>query len=241
MSHRLILLVIAIASAPCVATAAERTWQARFEARYGPFRIADLTLTATEDDTRYSAAGTVLRTTLISLIRDFHFDLRVEGRRNGADFTPDRFFGDLDTGHRQVRVEMHYDRGVPVIDRLAPEEPQRAYSLEAANQGGTVDMLTALFRVARPRPVAELCGWSVDLFDGRRRSRLVLEPARTQDGESRCQGEYRRLAGYAPQDLEDYDHMPFVVTFRPDAAGNWLLTRIDTQTPYGRMRILRLN
>jgi hypothetical protein len=135
---------------------------------------------------------------------------------------------------------MHYSGGVPVIDRIAPAEPQNDWSLDAANQGGTVDLLTALFRAARPRPRDALCDWSLDLFDGRRRSRLTLGPIEGHRNSLTCAGEYRRLAGYPPEDLASYDHMPFRLTFEPGDAGNWLLTRIDTQTPYGRMRILRL-
>lgn len=210
-----------------------------FEVRYGPFHLADITLSAHETTRTYAAEGHVASAGLIRLIRDFHFDLSVTGTRHEAAFQPDHFVGDLDTGRRSVQVEMTYPGGVPTILSIAPPEPPGPWRIEATDQTGTIDPLTALYRITRPRALPDLCDWSTDLYDGRRRARLTLAPAQSDHDLMRCQGTYQRVAGYSPDELRDYQVLAFELWFAPTATSEWQLTRAATHTPYGVMRINR--
>ena len=178
-------------------TAPAQAFEARFEVRYGPLRPAEVTLSATETAQGYTAEGHVASSGVVGLLRPFHFDLQAEGTREGDSLRPGRFVGDLDTGRRQHRVTMTYDAGVPRIEAIAPEEAPTDWTLDPATQGGTLDPLSALYRLARPQQGAP-CNRVIDLFDGRRRSRLRLEVPRINSRAAQCDGAYERVAGYAP-------------------------------------------
>ena len=233
----LAVLALLLLSAP--AARAQDAMMAAFEVRYGLFHIADIAVTANEDAESYEATGRVTGAGLVRYVRDFHFDLAVQGHRSGGTYAPSLYHGDADTGRRQVQVDMRYQQGAPEILRIAPPETPGPWSISAADQTGTDDPLTALFRVIRPRPREALCGWSVDLFDGRRRARLTLDPPQTEGDSITCDGTYQRVAGYSPIELADYTALPFALVFQSDTGEDWHLTRMVTQTPYGRMRILR--
>lgn len=223
----------------CGPGAAETESVHLFEVRFGVFRPAEITLQSAESPETYSAAVHVASAGIIGLLREFHFDLSVQGHRNSGEFWPDHSIGDADTGHRQVQAEMRYVNGTPTIVTIAPPEAHQPWSIDAADQTGTVDQLTALYRIVRAQPRAEVCDWSVDVFDGRRRARVVLDPASLVDGKLVCNGAYIRTAGYSPDDLAARSSYSFSVSYEPTETGEWWLTGAETQTPYGRMRILR--
>ncbi len=239
MPRRRVVVLLVLLAMPAPNARAQTDLDTAFEVRYGLFHIADVTLAAHQDPSAYRVTGVVTSAGLVRYVRDFHFDLSVEGGHDGVVFRPAHYVGDMDTGRRQVQVEMLYPQDTPEILRIAPEEPTGPWTIAAADQTGAVDPLTALYRVIRPRLRDELCGWAVDLFDGRRRSRLTLDPAQPRGDTITCVGAYQRVAGYAPAELADYTALPFALVFQPDTGDEWHLTRMVTQTPYGRMRIVR--
>ena len=115
---------------------------------------------------------------------------------------------------------MAYKAGVPQVKSYNPPRPPRAEDISPATQGGTVDPLTALFAVLRTVPEAEACMAKLVMFDGRRRSQVVLTaPQRTDDGIT-CRGEYRRLEGFSPEDMAEKSRFPFTLTYRAAGDGN---------------------
>jgi len=212
-----------------------------FDVRYGLFRPAQVHLAITDDPQSYAASGLVRSSGLLGLLRPFHFDLRTEGARDGDTLRPQTYIGDMDTGWRQVQVDMQYINGVPQIRHIAPDEPHHPWSLTPDDMAGTVDLMTALYRVARPQPRDALCDWSLETFDGRRHARLALQPAR-EDPDGRrvtCEAAYIRVAGYSPADMADRLSYPFTLTYAETSTDAWQLMQAVAQTPYGRVRILR--
>lgn len=212
--------------------------EARFEVRYGILHVADVTVLATEGAQDYAAEGHVVTTGLVGLLREVHLDLSVEGTRQGDSLRPRHYRGDVDTGRRQIQSELAYDAGVPRILALAPPEPAHPWDIAAADQGGTLDPMSALYTLLRPRAETP-CGQVLDLFDGRRHSRLRVEAAHVSGDAAQCSGAYIRVGGYSPTELQDYQALAFSLDYQRDADGDWQLARIVTHTPYGRMRVIR--
>ncbi len=211
---------------------------AHFDVRFGPLRVAEIMMSAVETDSAYSAAGRVTSAGLAGAFRTVRFDLAAEGRRRGDGFLPLAYREDVDTGRRTSIVDMVYPNGAPVVLRISPETESEPWDVDPAGQRGTTDPMSALYRLVRPRPYDALCDWELAVFDGRRRSSLALGPVETGQGRAWCYGEYRRVAGFAPEDMEERRSFPFFVEFVEGADGDWRLTRAETQTLYGRVRIL---
>lgn len=208
-------------------------------ARFGLLRIAEITLTAREDGRAYTLAARAIGAGLVAAFSDVHFDLSAEGEVLRAGWRPRRFVGDFDTGRRQVQVVMRWPEGVPVIDAIAPDEPLADWSLNPALQGDALDPLTAFWQLVRPRPRDELCGWSVDLYDGRRRARLDLRPGQGDGETMTCDGAYQRIGGYSPRELADRGpSSPFTLTFLPVAPDRWQMAEAVVTTRLGRVRVV---
>jgi len=232
----LILALMALSAAP--APAQDATSLA-LTARFGLFKVAEITLDARESDGAYALQARAVGAGLVAAFRDVHFDLNTEGERYHDDWLPRRFVGDTDTGRRQVRVTMRWPQGIPVIDAISPDEPVTEWSLDPALQGDALDPLTAFWRLLRPRPRGELCGWSVDLYDGRRRARLVLHPGQGDPGVMTCGGAYQRIGGYSARELDERGpSSPFSLTFHPRTPDHWYLTEAVVVTRQGRVRVL---
>lgn len=233
------LVVLVMLSGLATGARAQETLTMGFDIRYGPLRPAEIAVHAQMDAETYSVRADVESTGIVGLIRDFHFRLATIGTRDDAGFDPQRFNGDINTGWHHSRVDLRYADGLPQVISLSPPVAQAEWALDPATQGGTVDPLTALFMLARPRARGALCGISVEMFDGRRRGRLSLAAPIADGASLRCAGVYRRVGGFAPEDMVSFDRLAFDVVFETDAEGLWHLMRGSTQTPYGRMRFRR--
>lgn len=211
---------------------------ARFDVRFGPLRVAEIVIAATETGDAYAAAGRVTGAGLAGAFRDIHFDMAAEGRRDGPHLVPLTYREDVNTGRRASRVALRYVDGLPVVVSALPVRATRDWDIDPAEQPGTIDPMSALYRLARPRPLAELCNWSVAVFDGRRRSSLSLDVAEADGASLLCEGRYARIAGFPPEAMAERGVFPFTAEYRRLPDGDWRLTRVVAQTLYGRVRII---
>ena len=235
-----VLRLVLIACLMPASALAQEDIIARYQVRFGPLRVADVMFQATETDSAYAAAGRVTSAGLAGAFRDIRFALSSQGWRDGTGPVPHFYREDVDTGRRVSEVEISYLSGIPSVQRIMPDPPPAAWDLSPEDQAGTLDPMSALYILARPRPLARLCDWSVAVFDGRRRSVLRLDPAETDGQDATCEGAYQRVAGFPPEDMAERRVFPFQATFTAMANGDWRLTRVETQTLYGRVRILLL-
>jgi hypothetical protein len=126
-------------------------------------------------------------------------------------------------------TEIDWQEGTPTRVLV---EPPRSTAPDPARQGGTLDPVSASYVVLRDAPPSDICGTTIDVFDGSRRSRLQLAaPVATEDGVA-CDGAYSRLQGEA-HSLSDQREYPFRLFFRPAGADLMALDRIETETRIG--------
>ena len=217
---------------------AEDSLTARFDVRFGPLRVAEIVIAMTETDSAYAAAGRVTGAGLAGAFGNIHFDMAAEGRRDGARLLPLIYREDVNTGRRASRVTLAYEDGQPVIVSALPVRAARDWDIDPADQTDTIDPMSALYRLARPRPLAPLCGWSVAVFDGRRRSSLTLDAAEGTGDSVVCEGRYTRRAGFPPEAMAERRVFPFTAEYSRGPDGDWRLTRMVAQTLYGRVRII---
>ena len=198
-----------------------------------------LAFSGEQRDGRYATSGRLESAGLVGLIRDVRYDAAARGRVAGGRYVPQSYREDTDTGRRQSSAVMTYRNGVPQVKEYSPPRDPDEEDLDPRGQGGTIDPMTALWGLLRDVPEAEVCRFSANLFDGARRTRISLGNPRRQDGRIACAGEYRRVAGYTPEDMAEKTVFPFQATYGPAGGGRWHVERIETETLFGRATLVR--
>lgn len=232
-------LAATLAGTQAAPAAGVRT-DAGFSVSIRGFTAARLELRGWADDQAYDVAGTLASAGLLGWVKHIRYDATARGRIAAAGPVPSRYTEKADTGKRQSQAVMAYRGGVPQVKSYDPPRPPRTEDIDPATQGGTVDPLTALYMVLRDLPAAQACNLRLTLFDGRRRSQVVLGPAATDDrGRIACDGEYRRLQGFTPEDMAEKSSFPFRLTYGDAGGGLVHVTEISMDTLYGKGRMIR--
>lgn len=202
-------------------------------------RAAAVEVEAERRGNGYRARLRVETTGLGSAIRRVRFEARAEGRLRAGGPAPLRYAEDADTGKRKTHSLIEYRSGVPVVVEYRAERDHRLTTVDPATQGGTLDPMTSLWWVMRDVPVAEACKAAVITFDGRRRSQTRLLGAEAQGDRLVCRGEYRRLEGFAPDDMAERQRFPFRLTYAPIPDGRMRVVEASLDTQYGTARLIR--
>lgn len=211
-----------------------------FDVTLKGLRAATLRLDGTEGDGRYAVTGRLESRGLAAMVRKVRFDAQVQGTV-AADgrLRPASYAEQTDTGKRQSQAVIDYARGVPQVKVALPERKPRDWDVAPATQGGTVDPLTALYAVLRDVDAGQECNLGLRMFDGRRSSALTLAAPERDGDRVTCAGEYRRVAGFSPDDMAEKTRFPFRLTYAPGPDGRMRVVEVAMDTLYGSARMER--
>jgi hypothetical protein len=202
-------------------------------------RAGTLSFAGQDGDGRYAVTGRLESSGLVAMIRKVRYDGEVSGRTDGTRFTPERYVERADTGRRQSEAVMEYRRGVPQVKTYNPPREAGDGGLDPATQGGTVDPLTAMYAALRDVPQGQECNVRLVLFDGKRRSQVVVGPPQPAEGGVACAGEYRRLEGFSEKDMAEKTRFPFTAYLAPDEGGMMRVTQVRMDSLYGKATLTR--
>ncbi len=235
------LRVLALAAAllaPATAGSAENDSLTYTIYVYG-FKLGVLRLELAQTDSRYAAAGRVTTTGLMSKIAKFDFDGKVKGHRENSEYWPDEFSATIFNKSSESTVRMTYNSRTPKLVEYAPERAARETDVNPAKQHGAVDLISSAYMILRDVPREQLCGKSVQMFDGRRRSQIREgKPIITGD-KARCSGYYQRLAGFSESEMAEQTTFPFMLFYEMQKDGNYRLMSIETESVVGSAKMVR--
>ncbi|PPB80645.1 uncharacterized protein DUF3108 [Albidovulum inexpectatum] len=232
-------LVAAIAMALGGPATGQETFSAVFDLTLRGIHAGTLSVSGAIEGQSYAAAGVLKSGGLVALVRKVRYDARVQGTYRDGRFVPRQYVEDADTGKRKSRAVMDYVNGVPQLKKYDPPRKSRSGDIDPATQGGTVDPLTALFAALRDVPRAEACDLSLTLFDGKRRSQVRIGTPVTDGNGLRCNGEYRRLAGFSEKEMAEKTRFPFTMRLQPGPDGRMKVVEVSMDTIYGKGRLER--
>lgn len=225
-----------------LAAPAEGDTAARFDVRLLGVKVGQMTLAGRIRAGAYVVTSEFSTTGVAGRLARAGFDLSARGKVDARGFVPERYDEYIDTGRRKSSARLRYARGVPRITggTLASEAPDPGDTpLDPAREGGTLDPLTAMFAALHDQPAEALCRVNVTVFDGARRSEIVMA-ARSDagDGTVTCSGTYRRLGGFSARELERQTVFPFTVTYAP-GGGRMQARHVSMRSSYGKAELLR--
>ncbi|WP_097029809.1 DUF3108 domain-containing protein [Cereibacter ovatus] len=230
-----LIVVAALVAGP----ASAQTDKAAFDLVLRGIGAGTLSFSGTEEAGRYAVSGRLQSGGLLGMLRKVRYDAEARGGISGGLPAPLRYRESADTGKRQSNVEMSWRGGVPRVDAYDPPRDPRPYDVDPATQKGTVDPLTALYAVLRDVEPGKECRLSLDIFDGRRRTRLALAAPQAKGQGVTCTGEFLRIAGYSRKDMAEKTRFPFSLTYAPTAEGRMRVVEVATDTLYGRATLTR--
>lgn len=239
---RRVLLAAAIAVLPLalpLATQAQGSEQGIFDIYLRGVKAAQLGYSAVEQGGRYSAAAKLQTSGLIGWLRTVSYDAKSQGVISGREFRPSLYEEARNNDGEVRKARMAYRAGVPQGRELDPPRAQSELALDPAKQGGTLDVMTAIYAVLGAQPRDEVCQVDEHLFDGIRRSRITLGSPQVEGDTIRCTAEYRRIGGFKPDEMAERTVFPFQLTYEPAGDGKWHATRVDMETTYGRGSMVR--
>jgi hypothetical protein len=198
-------------------------------------RLGSLEIGSERVDNRYSAIGRFETAGLLGLL-DFFFDGQATGTiAPDGTVVPSRFVAASNSPRAFRHTRIDWRDGTPT---LVSVEPPRSTSPDPAEQTGTLDPVSAGFRLLSDAPEELICNTTVVVFDGSRRTRLTLAPAVEDGSLLSCAGRYARLEGEA-ESLADLREFTFHVDFRRSANGIASVQRIEVPTKFGNATIDR--
>lgn len=198
--------------------------------------LGTISLRAEQEGDAYEAFGVVTPSALVGALTRYAFDGRAVGRIDAdGRVTPVSFTADSTSPRATRRTEIEWRDGAPV--RVSVEPPRRRQA-DLANVVGALDPVSAGFALLRDAAPEQICASEVEVFDGSRRSRLVLREPVEAAGGFTCEGLYARIEG-EENTLAVDDETPFTVTFLPNGEGEVRLERIETRTRFGLAVISR--
>ncbi len=209
----------------------------------GGLRLGDLRVSTERDGARYRARAALATSGWLGAFVRFALDARAEGRVGAEGLEPERFTAQSQSSRRGERLlEIRYEGRRPVaVDATPPFDP-KPWEIEPSLQEGAADPLSAFLAAAASAPDTEPCDRVGDVFDGRRRYRVILSPVDAAGpagpGLRRCAGRYRRVAGFKPKFMARPD-IAFDVWFEPAADGGFAFLRAIGETPLGTAVIRR--
>ena len=134
---------------------------------------------------------------------------------------------------------MHWNGKKPVVDKYQPAREKRSYDIVPAKQTGTMDLLTAAYSTFKTTSADSLCNTVHDMFDGRRRSKLILAKPKISGKTATCAGTYKRVAGFSPSQMQKKVNFPFSLRYEQMDDGNYRFMEFTANATFGKIRATR--
>lgn len=223
-----------------IATASTANAVIRQQLKYGlylsGFRVGEISLSGVFTDTAYNIRGQMGGAGIGRAFVPARYSGSVSGFMKRRGLQPHEFSGRFDRGQKYFTVDISYKGDRPRVVTIFPEPAKRAYDLNFKQLRKTLDPITAAFTLFNGGKQSELCGRTVDIYEGRRLSRITLgAPVAAEDaGELKCEGVYSRVDGYPPELMKKRVDFPFEMIFAPRTDGTFGVRTFVAQTTFGK-------
>jgi hypothetical protein len=227
---------LGLLAALALAGGASAAENATFSFSLAGIPVGSMSLASKLDGDRYDATARLDTTAVINIFTRFFFDGQATGTlRSDGKVVPGRYKATSQSMRALRHTDIAWKNGVPVSVSV---DPPRSSAPDPAAQGGALDPVSAGFRLFREAPPDEVCNTTVFVFDGSRRSRLVLDPPVRNGRQLTCAGKFARVEGEAAS-MADLREFPFSIAFRINDQGIAQLSRIEAPTNFGKAVVAR--
>lgn len=216
------------------APAARAQDQIQFDLSVSGLSLGRASVAIDEAGGRYALAGVLHPSRLVTLFADISFNGKAWGRLEQGRLVPERYEAVSTTDERHSEVSLRFRaNGRPEVISYQPARDARPYDINPSTLRGMSDPLSVAYMIFSDRSKEALCAESHALFDGRRRSEIVLKAPQISATGARCAGYYQRLEGFAPELMAKARRFNFTLYYEAQEGGLYRLTRFEADTTIG--------
>ena len=207
-------------------------------------QVGSMTMAAQANENSYGASAVLKPNSLVRIFtkyNDVKYVASAQGWLRGNGFEPVRYAEIANTGSRVSEVEIKYRNGVPEDVVYSPPRERTETDVDPLSQGGSIDPMTAFYIVLRDVKTEELCDIEFSMFDGRRQSKVLIEPPVWSRGNATCSASYVRVAGFSERETSERTEFPITFKYRPRKGGaGWFeLFELETESRFGSLSARR--
>jgi len=210
-----------------------------FDIALGALDVGVFAYSGVESGGRYSTAGQLRSTGVVGALADVRYEAKSQGSITPRGYVPEVYEERANIGVRSTDLTITYDDGVPRPPEFNPPREPSARGIDPATQGDALDLMTVLYLLLKTQPERDVCALDTPVFDGVRRTRLIMAVETRAAGEIVCAAEYRRIAGFAAWELRERPASLFRLVYSEVSPGVFRATSGAIDTNYGVVRLER--
>lgn len=198
--------------------AQDRRTAAQFDVSLGALTVGIFWIDGSTTARAYTTSSGFRTSGIVARLTNVQVGLQARGRIRNGSLSPSEYREEVVLGRDRGTVQMRYTNGVPTVTgtKFGMED---AVAVDAAKQKGTLDPLSATFDLLRDQSRDELCDTDRFMFDGARRTRVVMTTLTPDGSDLLCTGQFLRLDGYSERDLRRSGVVDVSVRYRPFNGG----------------------
>ncbi len=204
-------------------------------------RAGVMRVTLKDTGSGYTAQGRLATKGILSKLARLEFDGVVSGQISKGDLSPRKYSATIARKKSASKVRISYANRVPKLLEYSPTRAPRDTDVDASLQRGAVDLVSATFMIVRDVSKDELCNKAVQIYDGRRRSKIQFGAPKLVKKTATCAGAYSRIAGFSTRDLEKGVRFPFTAYYEMQDDETYRLMRVSTKSTVGSAWLRRRN
>jgi hypothetical protein len=212
--------------------------EAVYDFYLGGIWAGKMTVGATFGAENYSATSELRTTGIIGFFYKLAFKAEVVGGIDAGGLLPVHYSSNQRDPKRKEFVEISFRDGSPRSSRVEPARRARPWSIDARDQRGATDPLSAVLAAFMPGPADAVCEQRIVVYDGKHRFALEIDPPQREGARIRCDAMYVRLAGYKPKWMGKRAWRPFTLFLEERADGLFEVVRAVGESSYGPLILL---
>lgn len=228
---------IALSLLPNAGRAAEQSHT--FDISLFGIKAGAMRVVLNQTDTDYSARGRLATKGLLSKLAKLEFDGTVNGSVRADALLPRKYSATIAKKKSTNNVRISYSNEIPNVLEYSPTRAPRDTDVDAAKQRGALDLVSATFLIVQDVSRENLCDKTVQIFDGRRRSRIEMSNPELDRKTASCTGSYYRIAGFSARELEKGRRFPFTAYYEMQDDETYRLMRVSTKSTIGSAMLNR--
>lgn len=219
---------------------------AHYEFFVGGFRIAEVALSASANDSNYVARSNVVTRGVLEVLLRGRSASQASGTRGAfGQLVPTGYSTQYSSRTGDQTTRIGYDGTSPSSVVFEPQATDSEDHAGISERAGSLDPLSAALAALMPTKATDLCNRTIPIFDGKRRFDIIFlppDPARFDDSApspkwskplTRCLGVYERISGFGKESLQNQRYFPFDIWFEDSGNDVFRAVRIAGSTKLG--------